>query len=172
MAYDHETDSIVAPSPRRVRRRRRARVAFWVVFTIIVLAGVGAVAALFGGGSDGSSTGSPGDVTSADGGTGAAATTTTTAAALPPAKPFKVTDGVNVREGPGTSYRIVGTIETGYEVLVVCVIDGETVDGPSGPTNKWVRVVFNDLKGYVTNQYVATGAAVNDPNIIGYCTDV
>src|SRR5689334_8092294 len=43
----------------------------------------------------------------------------TTASTLPPPRPYKVTDGVNLRSGPGTSFAKVGTIELGRQVLVV-----------------------------------------------------
>ena len=83
-----------------------------------------------------------------------------------------MTDGVNVRSGPGTSYSILGTVETGYEVIVVCVIDGEVVDGPLGPTNKWLRIQLNAITGYVTCEYVATAGAINDPAVIGICPSI
>ena len=76
---------------------------------------------------------------------------------------------MNVRSGPGTTYPVLGTVETGFEVLVVCVIDGENVPGPVGASNKWLRVMYNELSGYVTSLYVATGTAINDPSVIGVC---
>jgi hypothetical protein len=36
----------------------------------------------------------------------------------PPAGPYRVTTGVNVRQGPGTTFPTVGTIETGHVVFV------------------------------------------------------
>jgi LasA protease len=90
----------------------------------------------------------------------------------PPAGPFRITDGVNVRAGPGTSYPAVGTIELGFEVLVACAIEGEAVDGPSGPTNLWLRIAGGDLAGYVTSEYVATGAALADRSVIPLCTGI
>ena len=98
--------------------------------------------------------------------------TTTTVPPLPAPRPYKVTDGVNVRSGPGTSYAILGTVETGYEVIVICSIDGEVVDGPLGPTNKWLRIELDAMKGYVTSEYVATGGAINDPAVIGTCPSI
>jgi uncharacterized protein YgiM (DUF1202 family) len=97
---------------------------------------------------------------------------TTVVTTLPPAGPYKVTDGLNVRTGPGRSFPAVGTIDLGKEVMVACVIDGEMVDGPSGPTNKWLLVTSANVAGYVTSQYVATGAAVNDPAVIPRCSGV
>jgi uncharacterized protein YraI len=79
---------------------------------------------------------------------------------------------VNVRKGPGTNYSSLGTLELGTKVLVVCVIDGQTIDGPSGPTSKWVRITGAPLVGYVTGQYVATGAAIDDRSIIPVCPRV
>ena len=107
-----------------------------------------------------------------DGGTGAAGSTTTTTTLPPPAGPFKVTDGVNVRAGPGTTFPILGQIELGNEVLVVCAIDGEAVPGPSGVSPKWLRVQTPAISGYVTAQYVDTGLALLSPAIIGVCSGV
>jgi hypothetical protein len=94
------------------------------------------------------------------------APTTTT---LKPAGPFVLTDGVNVRTGPGTTFPSRGTITTGTKVLVVCATDGQTIDGPKGPTSKWVEITGTTPVGYVTNQYVATGAAIDDPKVIPIC---
>ena len=96
----------------------------------------------------------------------------TTTPPIPPAGPFKVTGGVNVRSGPGTNYPSIATIELGKEVLVVCVIDGEIVNGPNGPTPKWVRVTAGAVSGYVTSQYVAIGAVINNPLVIPVCVGV
>lgn len=142
----------------------RGGAAFWVLFTIVVLVGVGAAAALFGAGADGSKN----DGSSADG----SSTTTTTQASVPVFHPYKVTAGVNIRAGPGTTYPVAGTVETGFEVFVVCVIDGETVNGPTGASNKWLRVGYNQLTGYIFSQYVAVGSAINDPAVIGVCKSV
>jgi uncharacterized protein YraI len=76
---------------------------------------------------------------------------------------------VNIRSGPATTFPVLGTIETGFEVLVVCVTNGETVNGPLGPTSKWLRVMYKELNGYVTSQYVSVGTAINDPSVIGTC---
>jgi hypothetical protein len=64
---------------------------------------------------------------------------------------------------------VLGTVEIGFEVQVVCVTTGESVNGPLGPTNKWLRVTYKELNGYVTSQYVAVGPAINDPTVIGVC---
>ncbi len=90
-----------------------------------------------------------------------------TTAPRPPAGPYKVTDGVNVRSGPGTSYSVVGTIELGKEVLVECTADGEQVTGPTGATTKWLRIVAP--RGWVTQRYVETGRAIEDRNVIPWC---
>ena len=166
---DVETSDLAPPAPRRRRRKHRG-LAFAVLFLIIVLIGLGAGAALFGvDGDDITGDNSKnGDVSTP----GETTSTTTTIPPLPPPRPYKVTDGVNVRSGPGTSYSILGTVETGYEVSVVCVIDGEVVDGPLGPTNKWLRVQLNAITGYVTAEYVATAGAINDPAVMGICPSI
>jgi uncharacterized protein YgiM (DUF1202 family) len=140
------------------RKRRRHLIAFWLLFLLLVVGGIAAAFALAGGSDEGS----------------ARAPTTTTAAGsdlpdIPPAKSYKVTDGVNIRSGPGTTYRAVGTVETGFEVLVICQIDGQAVNGPVGPSNKWLYVLSNGINGYVTAQYVAVGPAINDTTVIGEC---
>jgi uncharacterized protein YraI len=90
-----------------------------------------------------------------------AATTTTAAATTTTAPPFagsyKVTDGVNVRQGPGTTFPTAGTIEIGKSVLVVCVAQGEPVNGPNGPDPQWLKITGIGPTGYVTSIYVATG---------------
>ena len=57
-------------------------------------------------------------------------------------------------------------------MFVVCVIDGETVNGPAGPSNKWLRIGYQQLTGYMTSQYVAVGAAIDDPAVIGVCKSI
>ena len=81
-----------------------------------------------------------------------------------PAGPYKVTTGVNIRQGPGTTFPSVGTIETGRQVFVSCVIDGQPVDGPSGPITKWLRLTGFGPTGYLTVAYVDVG---DDLNVAG-----
>ena len=142
----------------RYRRKRRRRIiAFWILFLLLVAGGAAAVFALVGSGDDGAPRVAP---------------TTTVGSGLPnipPAKLYKVTTGVNVRSGPGTTYRALGAVETGVEVLVICQIDGQAVNGPAGPTNKWLYVDHNGIKGYITAQYVAMGAALDDPTVTAVC---
>lgn len=168
MAYDDASD-LSAPAPRRPRRSHHG-VAFSVLFLVVVAIGLGAGAALFGVDA-GDLTGDNSDVSAPGDGSGAASTTTTVAP-LPAPRPYKVTDGVNVRSGPGTEYAILGTVETGYDVVVVCAIDGQLIDGPLGPTSKWLRIQLNAMTGYVTSEYVATGSAINDPAVIGTCPSI
>jgi uncharacterized protein YgiM (DUF1202 family) len=164
---DVETSDLSPPAPRRPRRKHRG-LAFAVLFLIIVLIGLGAGAALFGVDSDDITGDKSGEVSSP----GETTSTTTTVPPLPVPRPYKVTDGVNVRSGPGTSYSILATVETGHEVSVVCAIDGEVVDGPLGPTNKWLRIQLNAFTGYVTAGYVATGGAISDPAVLGTCPSI
>lgn len=138
-----------------------------MLFTVVVLVGVGAGAVLFGSNANDSND----DGSSSQDGS-SPSSTTTTQLLIPSLRSYKVTTGVNVRSGPGTTYSVVGTVETGYEVLAVCVIDGETIPGPLGPSNKWLRVAFNQLTGYITSQYVAVGTAINDPSVIPVCTSI
>ena len=144
---------------RRVRRRRWRRALGVLAFAVAAVAiGTLAFKEVAGPGSRNPSAGS--------------SVTTIVATTLPPAGPYKVTDGLNVRTGPGRTFPTVGTIELGKEVMVACVIEGETVDGPNGPTTKWLRVTSANVTGYVTSQFVATGAAVSDPAVIPRCAGV
>ena len=93
----------------------------------------------------------------------------TTASAPKPAGPHRVTTGVNIRQGPGTTFPAVGAIETGRQVFVSCVIDGQPVDAPSGPTTKWLRLTGFGPAGYLTVAYVDVGDDLNVPGKIPPC---
>ena len=80
-----------------------------------------------------------------------------------------MTDGLNIRSGPGATFSSLGQIEVGNEVQVMCVTDGEVVPGPLGQTNKWLRIVFWGPPAYVTAQYVAVGPDIASPTIIPPC---
>ena len=104
----------------------------------------------------------------------ATTTTTTTVdpsvpATMPPPKAYKVNDGVNVRGGPTTGSPIVGQVETGKPVLVMCRIEGQSVTAPEGSSNQWLRVTVGEATGYVSSLYVETGDDIEDANIIGLC---
>jgi len=168
VAYDFESETEPPqPEPARTSRaRRRARrrgISFWVGFLILVVLGVGAAAVLLGWSPSDSSDSSLGPSVTTAG------PTTTTAPALPPPHAYKVTDGVNVRSGPATSAQVVSTVQKGFEVLVVCAVDGETINANGASTNQWVRVTVDDKTGYVTAAYVDTGPAISDANQIGRC---
>jgi hypothetical protein len=98
--------------------------------------------------------------------TTAAATTTT---APKPAGPYRVTTGVNVRQGPGTTFPSVGTIETGHVVFVSCVVEGQPVDAPTGPVTKWLRLTGFGPAGYLTVAYVDVGDDLNVEGKIPTC---
>lgn len=80
---------------------------------------------------------------------------TTTTAAFTAA--YKVTTGVNVRQGPGTNTPTVATIEQGHDVTVACVVQGEVVNAPSGPNPQWLKVTDPGAAGYVSAAFVSTG---------------
>lgn len=143
---------------RRLWRRRRRIIGLVVFVGVVVALGV-IVANAVGGGDDNSDSAEQRTTTSA-------AVTTTT---LPPAGPYKVTDGINVRAGPGSTFPVLGQIELGNTVTVVCVVDGESVNGPGGATTKWLRIGVLGPPSYVTAAYVATGADVTNPAVIGPC---
>jgi uncharacterized protein YgiM (DUF1202 family) len=89
---------------------------------------------------------------------------------LPPPKAYRVTEGVNVRGAPTTASAIVGQIETGKPVTVVCRIEGQSVTAPLGSSNLWLRIaLFGGSTGYVSALYVETGGDIDDRNVIGIC---
>jgi uncharacterized protein YraI len=62
---------------------------------------------------------------------------------------------VNVRSGPGTTYRIVRTLPYGASVPIYCQRPGEWVTGPYGTTNVWDNIADGE---YVSDAYVKTGS--------------
>lgn len=143
-----------ARTQRQVWRRRRRVIGTLSFVAAVVILGI--VIALTLGGDDDEEAGSTA--------TTAPSTTTT----LPPAGPYRVTDGLNVRAGPGVAFPSVGTIEVGHTVQVLCVIDGDLVRGTSGITTKWLKIV-SDKAAFVTAAYVSTGADITNPGIIPVC---
>lgn len=61
---------------------------------------------------------------------------------------------VNVRAGAGTSFAVVGTVDDGESVRIVCQRRGSTVSGPYGRTDLWDKIGT----GYVSDAYVYTGS--------------
>ena len=143
---------------RRRRRRRRIGAAIFVIVAGAVLAT--AYFAIAGGGGD-----SPDE--SAGTSTTQPAATTTTALAF--AGGYKVTTGVNIRQGPGTTFPTVGTVEQGRTILVLCVVNGELVNAPSGPNQQWLKMTGFGPSGYVSAAFVTTGDDLRN-NKIPACT--
>jgi hypothetical protein len=133
------------PRQVRARRRRRRRQIGWTLFILVALV-IFATAYVVVAGDDSSeettATTLPGE------------STTTTVAK--PFGPYKVTAGVNVRQGPGTTFPSVATIETGHVVFLSCVTDGEVVNGPNGPIGQWLKTTGFGPQGYLTALYVDT----------------
>jgi hypothetical protein len=148
----------LTPRQRRARRRHRRRVVGVLVF-LLVAAGVLAATYLSLAGPDDSSKDA----------TRPSTELTTTTTGPPVAGPYRVTTGVNIRQGPGTTYPSVGTIETGRVVFVTCVVDGQPVDGPRGPSTKWLRLIGFGPAGYLTVQYVDLGSDLDVPGKIPVC---
>ncbi len=94
---------------------------------------------------------------------------TTTTTVPKPKGPYRVITGVNIRQGPGTTYPSLGKIELGHTVFVTCVTDGESVDGPTGPSTKWVRLGGFAAGGYLTVQYVDMKTDLQIPGKIPAC---
>jgi uncharacterized protein YraI len=141
-----------APAPRnprqvRARRRRRRRQIGTLLF-VLVAVGVMAAAYFALTGDDSSSNGASTTTTAS-----ADSSTTTTA---PFSGSYPVTTGVNVRQGAGTTFPTVGTVEQGRPVVVACVAQGTPVDGPSGPNPNWLKIT-GPTAGYVSAVYVSVG---------------
>jgi len=141
----------------RARRRRRRRTIGTLLFLAVA---VGIFAAAY-------------FVLVADDSSDQAATATsalvTTTSVAKPAGPYRVTTGVNIRQGPGATFPSVGAIETGHQVFVSCVIEGQPVDAPSGPVTKWLRLTGFGPAGYLTLAYVDVGDDLNVPGKIPPC---
>ena len=62
---------------------------------------------------------------------------------------------VNVRSGPGTSYRIVRVLAAGARVPIHCQTPGTRVTGPYGTSNIWDNISSGQ---YISDAYVNTGS--------------
>lgn len=71
------------------------------------------------------------------------------------ARTYAVVADVNVRSGPGTSYRTVGRLRAGARVTIQCQKPGETVTGPTGTSKLWDRIGSGR---YISDTYVRTGS--------------
>jgi uncharacterized protein YraI len=108
-----------------------------------------------------------------DDGDAAASTTTAapTTSTLPPAGPYRVLDGLNARAGPSSTAAVLGTIKIGETVMVLCVADGDLVNGPNGQSTRWLKVATPFGPVFVTAAYVAVGADLADSAKIAPCPD-
>ncbi|WP_030785603.1 SH3 domain-containing protein [Streptomyces sp. NRRL S-920] len=68
---------------------------------------------------------------------------------------YVVAADVNVRSGPGSSYRKVGRLSAGARVTIQCQKPGETVTGPTGTSKLWDRIGSGR---YISDTYVRTGS--------------
>lgn len=93
-----------------------------------------------------------------------------TPGSLPPARKYKVIDGVNVRQGPATNTTVLTKLEDGTTILVECRVQGQDVTGPDGSTSQWLRTTLTEgAVGYVSALYVDTGNDIEDITRIGIC---
>jgi uncharacterized protein YraI len=137
-----------ARNPRQVRarRRRRRRQLGTLLFVLVAVAVLATAYFAVTGGDDESS----------DEATGTSAAVTTTVA--PPfSAAYKTTTGINVRQMPATNAPIVAVVEQGRDVTVTCVVEGEVVNGSSGPNAQWLKVTDPGAAGYVSAAYVTAG---------------
>ncbi|MFI7239842.1 SH3 domain-containing protein [Streptomyces cyaneofuscatus] len=93
----------------------------------------------------------------AEGAAEAAESTTTAAVAPASSHRYPIAPGhrVNVRTGPGTSYRIVRTLPLGMRVPIYCQKPGERVTGPYGTSNLWCNIANGE---FISDTYVQTGS--------------
>jgi hypothetical protein len=161
---DEVTDEDVPAAPvltaRQVRARRRRRRRLIGTFVFLAVA-VGILAAAY------FVLVAPDDSSSDEAGPLSSIVTTTSAPR--PNGPYRVTAGVNIRQGPGTNFPAVGNVETGRPVFVACVVDGQPVDAPTGPTTKWLKLTGFGPAGYLTAAYVDVGGDLDVPGKIPVC---
>lgn len=67
-------------------------------------------------------------------------------------------DAVNLRNGPGTDYDVVGTVFDGDPVSIECTATGTLVDGMAGQTDVWDQLSDGT---WISDGFVYTGT--NDP---------
>jgi hypothetical protein len=148
------------PAPRnprqvRARRRRRRRQIGTLIFLVVAAAVLATAYFALSGGDDSSH-----DATSTTAPAGAATTTTVAFSGS-----YTATTGINVRQGAGTSFPTVATVETGRPMTVVCVVDGEPVNAPTGPNAQWLRITAPAPGGYVSAAFVNVGDDLNSKKI-------
>ena len=148
------------PAPRnprqvRARRRRRRRQIGTLIFLVVAAAVLATAYFALSGGDDSSD-----DAASTTAPAGAATTTTVAFSGSYTAK-----TGINVRQGAGTSFPTVATVETGRPVTVVCVVDGEPVNAPTGSNSQWLRITAPAPGGYVSAAFVNVGDDLNSKKI-------
>jgi hypothetical protein len=155
---DPGAEPVPAPrNPRQVRaRRRRRRRQIGTLIFLVVAAAVFAAAYFALSGNDDSSD----DATSTTAPIGAATTTTVAFSGS-----YTATTGINVRQGAGTSFPVVATVETGRPMTVVCVVDGEPVNAPTGANAQWLRITAPAPGGYVSAAFVSVGDDLNSKKI-------
>ncbi|MDP9608359.1 MULTISPECIES: SH3 domain-containing protein [Streptomyces] len=92
-------------------------------------------------------------VTAATDATDATATAGSTAAAVT----YPIAPGyqVNVRSGPGTTYKVVKVLPYNSRVPIRCQRHGQKVSGPYGTSDIWDSIAPGQ---YVSDAYVRTGS--------------
>jgi len=71
---------------------------------------------------------------------------------------------LNVRGGPGTSYKIIRVLAGSSRVPIFCQTPGETITGPYGTTRIWDNIGNGE---YVSDAFVKTGS---DGYVAGRCS--
>jgi len=71
---------------------------------------------------------------------------------------------VNVRSGPGTSYKIIRVLAAGSRVPIFCQTPGETITGPYGTTRIWDNIGDGQ---FISDAYVKTGS---DGYVAAHCS--
>ncbi|WP_219835492.1 N-acetylmuramoyl-L-alanine amidase [Paenibacillus sp. R14(2021)] len=64
-----------------------------------------------------------------------------------------ITDSLRIRSGPGTSYKVVGSLKQGEQVTI------------SGSKGDWLHILtVNKVAGWVAKEYVGKGAGLSKPS--------
>jgi uncharacterized protein YgiM (DUF1202 family) len=85
---------------------------------------------------------------------------TSTAAKATPKKAVVISKTANVRSGPGTNYKVVGTLKKGASLLVV-----------STTKNNWSKISYNKKDAYISNtvlSFKTTTTTTNANNFKAY----
>ena len=76
------------------------------------------------------------------------------------------TSALNVRSGPGTTYRAIGTLKLGNRVTILAKTK------PAGETKDWYKISFNYGSGYIRSDFVKLDSSEINYNAVGEIINV